>query len=59
MERTTITVYETAEYLGLSVDMIYKLVRGNRIPHIRIGRRILFKVESIDQWLSDIEEGEY
>lgn len=59
IRRTTLTVEEIAIYLGLSKDMIYKLVRGKRIPHVRVGSRILFKRESIDKWLFDIEEGGY
>lgn len=53
--RTTLEVKEVATYLGLSKDMIYKLVREKKMPHIKIGSRILFKVESIDRWLSELE----
>lgn len=56
VERTTLTVKEIAEYLGLSVDLIYKLVRQKQIPHIKIGARILFKLSSIEKWLSELEE---
>ena len=59
IERTTLTVGEIATYLGLSKDFIYILVRENRIPHVRVGRRILFKRESIDKWFEDMEDGGY
>src|SRR5699024_12763260 len=52
-KRSTLTVTEIAEYIGLSSDMIYILCREKRIPHIRIGRRILFKRAAIDEWLEN------
>lgn len=51
IERSTLTVEETAIYIGVSVDMIYKLVREKALPHFRIGRRILFKREVIDRYI--------
>ena len=51
VKRSTLTVYEVAEYLGVSVDMVYILVREKRIVHFRIGRRILFKKDAIDKWI--------
>jgi len=63
IKRSTLTVTEIAEYIGLSSDMIYILCREKRIPHIRIGRRILFKRAAIDEWLenqmSESVENEY
>lgn len=56
IERTTIKVNEVAEYLGLSKDFIYKLCRERKIPKIKIGSRIMFKKDTIDKWLSDLEE---
>lgn len=49
--RITLKADETAEYLGVSIDLIYKLVREKRIPYAKMGRRILFKKEAIDKWL--------
>ncbi|GAB3797503.1 helix-turn-helix domain-containing protein [Virgibacillus kimchii] len=51
IKRSTLTVEETAEYIGVSVDMIYKMTREKAIPHFRAGRRILFKKYAIDQWI--------
>jgi excisionase family DNA binding protein len=59
IERTTLTVKEIAVYLDLSVDFIYKLAREKEIPHIRIGARIMFKKDSIDNWLSELEKDSY
>lgn len=53
IKRSTLTVKETAEYLGVSTDLIYVLCRENRIRHFRIGSRILFKKHAIDQWIEE------
>lgn len=55
MQRTTITAQEAADYIGVHIDTIYTMVRQKEIPHIRVRRRILFKVESIDAWLHQQE----
>jgi len=51
IRRSTLDVKEVAEYLGISVDMVYILCRESRIAHFRIGRRILFKKDAIDKWI--------
>ena len=51
IKRSTLTVKEVAEYLGISSDMVYILCREKRIAHFRIGSRILFKKEAIDNWI--------
>lgn len=55
IERTTLSVKEIATYLDLSTDFIYKLVRKKQIPFVKIGSRILFKKESVQKWLNEIE----
>lgn len=60
IKRSTLTVDEVAEYLGISSEMVRLLVREKRIVHFRIGRRILFKREAIDKWIEEkmIDGGE-
>ncbi|RDW15997.1 DNA-binding protein [Oceanobacillus chungangensis] len=53
MKRSTMTAKETAEYLGISIDTVYKLVREKKIPCFQIGRRKLFKREAIDNWIEE------
>ena len=45
------TVNEVAEYLRCSQSAIRKLVTNNEIPFYNIGRRILFRKKSIDNWI--------
>lgn len=51
MDRTTLTVKEVADYIGVSKDLVYKLVREKEIPAVRIGRRLVFRMESIEKWM--------
>ena len=41
-----------APYLGVSVVSLRKLVRRREIPHIRIGRRVIFDVADLDRYLA-------
>lgn len=51
-QRVTMTVHETAMYLGVSDDTIYAMVRQKEIPHFRMRRRILFRRDTLDEWMS-------
>lgn len=42
---------DVAEYLGMRTDWVYREVRAGRLPHIRLGRAVRFRRESIDAWL--------
>ena len=55
MTRTTMTAEETAKYLGVSIDTIYRMVRQKQIPHIRVRKRILFRADSLNAWMSEQE----
>lgn len=40
----------------LSKSFIYRLVREDRIPHKRIGTKIIFDIATIEKWLSPEKE---
>ena len=44
-------VSSLSEYIHLSKSTIYKMVRSNRIPHIKMGTRTLFDRYKIDNWV--------
>lgn len=48
---------EVSEKTGLSLSMIRKLTRSSDIPHIRVGRRILYPVSGIEDWLAQNTTG--
>jgi excisionase family DNA binding protein len=46
-----------ARYIGMTADWVYREVRAGRMPHIRLGRYVRFRRESIDAWLAARERG--
>lgn len=55
VERTTLTMRETAEYLGISYWLVNQLVRRREIPCARVGGRVLFRVQALDEYLKEKE----
>lgn len=55
IQRTTLTAKEAAEYLGISYWLITQLVKRKQIPCSRVGKRILFRKEALDIYLSQKE----
>lgn len=41
------------EHTGLSVAWLRELVMGRRIPFRKVGKRVLFSVPALDQWVSN------
>jgi excisionase family DNA binding protein len=39
----------------MTTDWVYREVRAGRMPHIRLGRYVRFRRESIDAWLASRE----
>jgi excisionase family DNA binding protein len=50
------TVHDVAEYLRMSEAKIYRLVREQRIPVVRIGKAWRFRKDLLDDWLSQCTE---
>ena len=46
---------DVAALLGMTTDWVYQEVRAKRLPHIRLGRYVRFRRESIDAWLDACE----
>ncbi|RAN91503.1 excisionase [Bacillus sp. SRB_28] len=55
MERSTLTAKEAATYLGISLDLVYKESIYGSLPCVRIGRRKLFRKETLDRWMTKKE----
>lgn len=53
--KETISANETAEILNLSAWSVYELAKRKIIPHIRCGRRVLFRRSTILDWLGEQE----
>ena len=48
-----ISIQQAAEYLGITVGTIYQWRSQHKIPYIKVGRRVKFKKEQLDQWLTE------
>jgi excisionase family DNA binding protein len=46
------TVHDVAEYLRMSEAKVYRLVKDQQIPVVRIGKTWRFRKDLLDQWLS-------
>ena len=56
VQRTTLTMREAAEYLGISYWLINQLVRRKEIPCSKVGGKFLFRVQVLDEYLSSKEQ---
>ena len=56
VQRTTLTMKEAAEYLGISYWLINQLVRRKQIPCSKVGRKFLFRIQVLDEYLSRKEK---
>jgi excisionase family DNA binding protein len=45
------TVTEVHESTRLAVQTIYSLVSAGKIPYVKLGSRLLFIEDDIDQWV--------
>jgi len=50
------TVHDVAEYLRMSEAKVYRLVKEQRLPVIRIGKTWRFRKDLLDEWLSQCTE---
>ncbi len=46
-----LTPRETAEYLGLQVDTIYKKARLRELPSVKVGRALRFDVVALNRYV--------
>ena len=56
VERTTLTMKETAEYLGISYWLVNQLVRRKQVPCSKVSGKFLFRVQVLDEYLSSKEQ---
>ena len=56
MEKSTMSVQELSQQMGISLPMAYALVKEPGFPTLRIGTRILVPVEGFQNWLRNKSE---
>lgn len=55
MAPVTLDVRNACAYLQISDYLLRQLVRERRIPHLRLGKRILFRQQALDAFLDSVE----
>ena len=56
VQRTTLTMKEASEYLGISYWLINQLVRRKQIPCSKVGGKFLFRVQALNEYLDSKEK---
>jgi excisionase family DNA binding protein len=47
-----LTVREAAAFLRIGRNTCYELIRQRRIPHVRLGRRVVIPRYGLEQWIA-------
>jgi len=55
MESDFLTVTELAEKLHVKKSTVYAWSHRREIPHIKLGKNLLFEPEKISEWLKEKE----
>ena len=48
---------EAAKALHIGVRLLWSLTNRNEIPHVRLGRRIVYPICSLEAWLAEKARG--
>lgn len=56
-EKKLFTITDAANYLGIGRSATYRLVWGNRLRHIRQGKRIYVPRQELDEFMTRELEG--
>src|ERR1035441_5486553 len=48
-----LNVMETAQYLGLQVETVYKKARLRELPFVKVGRALRFDVEALGRFIEE------
>lgn len=52
MEKTILDIKGVAKLLGVSSYTIYRLVKGKKIPVVKVGKEYRFHAPTIIQWIA-------
>lgn len=52
-ERATMTVKETAAFIGVSMPTAYELVHSPGFPAFNIGKKLLVDREGLNDWMKE------
>jgi excisionase family DNA binding protein len=52
-----LNVPEASEYIGISQRYLRNLIAERKVPCVRLGSRVLFRLVDLDRWLESKLEG--
>jgi excisionase family DNA binding protein len=55
-QNITFDTKEAAAYLKIHYETLLKMARKRQVPHHRIGRKLLFRKDSLDAWIQEQEQ---
>lgn len=50
-KKELLTKQETIEYLRISMNTLYRLMKSGELTYIKLERKVLFKKEDIDKFI--------
>ena len=56
LDQLAYSVPDTARLLGLSREMVYKLIKDGRLPRVKIGTRTVVPTKAIQRLLEERQE---
>jgi excisionase family DNA binding protein len=51
-KKLCLNAYELSLKTGLSLSFIRKLTREGKLPYLRVGRRVLYPITGVEEWLA-------
>lgn len=55
LENIFLSAYKAAEFMHIKYGHLMDMVRRKKIPHIRYGRRVLFRLSSLKKFIAELE----
>ena len=52
-ERLLLSVKEAAGWMGMPVFTLYSWAQARKIPHFKLGKRVLFSKKDLLRWLDE------
>ena len=57
IDESFLTTEEVLDYLQVNLRTVYRLIKGGKIPAVRVGRQWRFRKSDIDAWLESQQAG--
>lgn len=51
-KKLCLSATEISKETGISLSLVRKLTHNGEIPHIKVGRRVLYPVSALKDWLA-------